>query len=206
MIATLRGTVQTVSSEHAVIEVGGVGYLVRMTGKDIAKFSAGQEIFVFTHLSVSQDSMTLYGFSNFEEQKIFLSLQKASGIGPRAALSIVSALSPEQLYEAITNNDIKVLTKAPGIGKKGAQKIILELAGSIDFSQINTENSAAAKKISSAGYENVAQGLVSLGWNIKDAEQAVSIAAKKMGLSEDFSQSKASEVLRQALKSLDKKR
>ena len=76
MIATLRGTVQTVSSEHAVIEVGGVGYLVRMTGKDIAKFSAGQEIFVFTHLSVSQDSMTLYGFSNFEEQKIFLSLQK----------------------------------------------------------------------------------------------------------------------------------
>ena len=119
MIATLRGTVQTVSSEHAVIEVGGVGYLVRMTGKDIAKFSAGQEIFVFTHLSVSQDSMTLYGFSNFEEQKIFLSLQKVSGIGPRAALSIVSALSPEQLYEAITNNDIKVLTKAPGIGKKG---------------------------------------------------------------------------------------
>ena len=180
MIATLRGTVQTVSSEHAVIEVGGVGYLVRMTGKDIAKFSAGQEIFVFTHLSVSQDSMTLYGFSNFEEQKIFPSLQKVSGIGPRAALSIVSALSPEQLYEAITNNDIKVLTKAPGIGKKGAQKIILELAGSIDFSQINTENSAAAKKISSAGYENVAQGLVSLGWNIKDAEQAVSIAAKKM--------------------------
>ena len=141
-----------------------------------------------------------------EEQKIFLSLQKVSGIGPRAALSIVSALSPEQLYEAITNNDIKVLTKAPGIGKKGAQKIILELAGSIDFSQINTENSAAAKKISSAGYENVAQGLVSLGWNIKDAEQAVSIAAKKMGLSEDFSQSQASEVLRQALKSLDKKR
>lgn len=172
MIASLNGTIAAVTKDAAIIEVGGVGYEVRMPGSDLAAMHIGQKTTVFTRLAVSQDAIALYGFLSKTAKDLFLSLQKVSGVGPKVALSLVSTLGPTQLMSAVANGDAAALAKAPGLGRKGAQKIILELKGSINLSELE-DGAQAVEEPKDSGTEQVVEALVSLGWQQRDAAQAV---------------------------------
>lgn len=172
MIASLNGTIAAVTKDAAIIEVGGVGYEVRMPGSDLAAMHIGQKTTVFTRLAVSQDAIALYGFLSKTAKDLFLSLQKVSGVGPKVALSLVSTLGPAQLMSAVANGDATALAKAPGLGKKGAQKIILELKGSINLSELE-DGTQSVEEPKDSGTEQVVEALVSLGWQQRDAAQAV---------------------------------
>lgn len=112
MIGMLRGHVESVDAVSAIIEVGGVGYEVRMPSADLASMHAGQEIKVYTSLNVSQDAITLFGFGTLASKRMFLQLQKVSGIGPKVALSLLSTLPPDRLARAVADGDATALAKA----------------------------------------------------------------------------------------------
>ena len=187
MIGMLRGHVESVDAVSAIIEVGGVGYEVRMPSADLASMHAGQEIKVYTSLNV------------------FLQLQKVSGIGPKVALSLLSTLPPDRLARAVADGDATALAKAPGLGKKGAQKIILELKGSIDLSQIEG-SSATASTPEDTGAEQVVEGLMSLGWHQQDAVHAVQTVCADNQIETPLNAEDVPRVLKLALTSLDRGR
>ena len=199
MIGMLRGHVESVDAVSAIIEVGGVGYEVRMPSADLASMHAGQEIKVYTSLNVSQDAITL------ASKRMFLQLQKVSGIGPKVALSLLSTLPPDRLARAVADGDATALAKAPGLGKKGAQKIILELKGSIDLSQIEG-SSATASTPEDTGAEQVVEGLMSLGWHQQDAVHAVQTVCADNQIETPLNAEDVPRVLKLALTSLDRGR
>lgn len=205
MIGSLRGAVEVVSTTQAVIEVGKVGYEVRMPAADLSRMHTGQEVHVWTYLNVSQDAITLYGFLDQAAKKMFLQLIKVSGVGPKVALSLLSTLSPNDLARAVADNDATALSKAPGIGKKGAQKIILELKGSINLEDLG-EKEPQSQTAKDAGAFQVVEGLMSLGWHQQDAQYAVQTACESNGIALPLSQEDMPRVLRLALTSLDRGR
>ena len=205
MIGMLRGHVESVDAVSAIIEVGGVGYEVRMPSADLASMHAGQTVKVYTSLNVSQDAITLYGFSSLASKRMFLQLQKVSGIGPKVALSLLSTLPPERLARAVADGDATALAKAPGLGKKGAQKIILELKGSIDLSQIEGA-SPETRSTEDTGSEQVVEGLMSLGWRQQDAVHAVQEVCESNHIDIPLGDDDVPRVLRLALASLDRGR
>ena len=127
MIASLRGPVLSIGLDHAVLEVGGVGYAVHATPATLAGLTRGEEVRLSTSLVVREDSMTLYGFPDADSRDLFELLQTASGVGPRLALAALAVLSPAQLSDALSDGNLTVLTQVPGIGKKSAERLILEL-------------------------------------------------------------------------------
>lgn len=205
MISTLTGRVESVEASSAVIEVHGVGYEVRMAAADLAALHAGQETHVFTSLTISQDAVTLFGFLSPASKRMFLQLQKVSGIGPKVALSLLSTLPPERLARAVADGDATALAKAPGLGKKGAQKIILELKGSIDLSQIEGA-SPETHSTEDTGSEQVVEGLMSLGWRQQDAVHAVQEVCESNHIDIPLGDDDVPRVLRLALASLDRGR
>lgn len=205
MIGMLRGHVESVDAVSAIIEVGGVGYEVRMPSADLASMHAGQEIKVYTSLNVSQDAITLFGFGTLASKRMFLQLQKVSGIGPKVALSLLSTLPPDRLAKAVADGDTAALSKAPGLGKKGAQKIILELAGRIDLDQIRPEADGPSES-RDPGARQVIEGLVSLGWRPQTAEEAVRQACDAAPIATPISAEDVPRVLKLALSSLDRGR
>ncbi len=129
MIAHLTGSVAAVAPDGAVIDVGGVGLLVQCTPGTLAGLRAGERATVATSLVVREDSLTLYGFASEDERNTFELLQTASGVGPRLAQAMLAVLTPDALRRAVAAEDLATLTSVPGIGRKGAQRIVLELAG-----------------------------------------------------------------------------
>src|SRR5579875_2693381 len=129
MIAHLDGTVSAVAPDGAVIDVGGVGLLVQCTPGTLAGLRPGEGARVATALVVREDALTVYGFATDDERNTFELLQTASGVGPRLALAMLAVFSPDQLRRAVAAEDVAALTSVPGIGRKGAQRIVLELAG-----------------------------------------------------------------------------
>ena len=205
MIGMLHGRVDSVDAVSALIEVGGVGYEVRMPSADLASIHAGQDVRVYTSLNVSQDAITLFGFGTMASKRMFLQLQKVSGIGPKVALSLLSTLPPDRLARAVADGDATALAKAPGLGKKGAQKIILELKGSIDLSQIEGSSNAGVSS-EDAGTEQVVEGLMSLGWHQQDAAEAVRMACADNQIETPLDAEDVPRVLKLALASLDRGR
>lgn len=205
MIGLLNGHVESVDADAALISVGGVGYEVRMPAADLSALHAGQETRVFTSLNVSQDTVTLYGFLTQASKRMFLQLQKVSGIGPKVALSLLSTLPPDRLARAVADGDAAALAKAPGLGKKGAQKIILELKGSIDLSQIEGSSAPAAAQVDT-GSMQVVEGLMSLGWRQQDAEHAVHEVCVEEHLETPLTNQDIPRVLKLALSALDRGR
>lgn len=205
MIGMLHGRVESVDMSSALIEVGGVGYETRMPSADLASMYAGQEVKVYTSLNVSQDAITLFGFLTPASKRMFLQLQKVSGIGPKVALSLLSTLPPDRLAHAVADGDATALAKAPGLGKKGAQKIILELKGSIDLSQIETAASVISRP-EDTGSEQVVEGLISLGWRQQDALHAVQEVCRSNDIATPLSNEDVPRVLKLALTSLDRGR
>lgn len=176
-----------------------------MPSADLASIHAGQDVKVYTSLSVSQDAVTLFGFSTLASKRMFLQLQKVSGVGPKVALSLLSTLPPDRLARAVADGDAAALAKAPGLGKKGAQKIILELKGSIDLSQIEG-SSTQSVQVGDTGAEQVVEGLMSLGWRQQDALHAVQMVCEDNRIPVPLSDDDVPRVLKLALSSLDRGR
>ena len=134
MISLLKGIVRSIASDRAVVEVGGVGLAVTITPATSALLNIGAPAQFYTSLVVREDSLTLFGFLDDEVRTLFELVQTVSGIGPKVAMSIVAALTPSQLGVAVAQEDISAIEKVPGIGRKGAQRLILELKGKLsDF-------------------------------------------------------------------------
>jgi Holliday junction DNA helicase RuvA len=184
MIAHLDGVVATVAPEGAVIDVGGVGLLVQCSPGTLAGLRPGERARVSTSLVVREDALTLYGFASEDERSTFDLLQTASGIGPRLALAMLATFSPDELRRAVAAEDVSALTRVPGIGRKGAQRIVLELAGRLGSPGDGVAVLAGAGSPGHRGTgglangaptwrEQVRTGLVNLGWQGKDADQAI---------------------------------
>lgn len=194
MIAQLKGTVVEVDHEMAVVDVSGIGFAVRMSASDLSRLRSGCEATVFTHLAISQDAVSLYGFLDKRARDLFLDLQKVSGVGPKAALALLSVMTVDQLLTAIDKQDVAALTKAKGVGKRGAQKVILELSGKIaDLSQ--QEKAAAIPH----NMGQVIDGLVSLGWQESQARPAVDEVMEDQRIEGDIPQDRIADVLRRSL-------
>ena len=178
MISHLRGTVSGVAPDGAVIEIGGVGFSVQCTPGTLAGLRPGETAHVSTALIVREDSLTLYGFGSDDERNVFELLQTASGVGPRLALAMLAVHSPDALRRAVTTGDLGALTLVPGIGKKGAQRIVLELKDRLGApGDIPIDGARAATAASPSWREQAQSGLVNLGWPARDAEQAVQAVA-----------------------------
>lgn len=170
----IKGKYITKKDNFVVIEAGGVGYKIYTSALNLEKMPAvGTEITMFTHLYVREDVQDLYGFSTNEEITLFLQLMSVSGIGPKAALSIMSVMSCEQFALAVITNDTKAITKAQGVGPKAAQRIILELKDKLKTQEaLPADIQATAKEVQNNQSEAVT-ALVVLGYTANEAKRAV---------------------------------
>ena len=171
MIAYIRGIVTEKNINTVVVECGGIGYDIFATGRDIDKLSKGGEVLIHTYLRISEDAHTLYGFLNKDDMDMFKKLISVSGVGPKAALSIMSTLSGFDLKMAIVSEDYKAISAAVGVGVKIAKKIILELKEKVDIDGI-TFAEVDNNGVSSVASE-VVEALVSLGYSSSEAYKAV---------------------------------
>ena len=206
MIAHLRGTVAGVAPDGAVIEVGGVGMRVQCTPGTLATLRPGEPAQVATSLVVREDSLTLYGFCSDDERNVFELLQTATGVGPRLALAMLAVHAPDALRRAVSTEDLGALTMVPGIGKKGAQRIVLEMKDRLGPPGDGGEGLPvrAAQRVPS-WRDQVQSGLVTLGWPARDAEAAIA-ALEDEGVigGSDGGAVDVATVLRAALRKLSK--
>jgi len=198
MIASLTGTVEAVGLDHAVVIVGGVGMLVKATPTTLAGLTVGREARIATSLVVREDSLTLFGFTDDDERRVFETLQTVSGVGPRLALAMLAVHTPDGLRRAVAGEDLAALQRVPGIGRKGAQRIVLEIGDKLGApgDGAATGTPPVVEQPSSQAPE-VVDALVQLGWSEKVAAGAVGAV---MGRSEAPSDVPA--VLRAALQHL----
>ncbi len=174
MISSVRGRVAHIGLDHVVVEVGGVGLAVQSTPAMLAELRVGSEAALATTLEVREDSLTLFGFETPDEREAFLTLQTVTGVGPRLAMAVLAVLGPEDLRRAVADEDLTTLMRVPGIGKKSAQRLVLELAGKIGApSGVEPADGGGAAPSGSVD-EDVVAALTQLGWSAKDAASAVS--------------------------------
>ena len=175
MISLLNGVVRSLTSDKTILEVGGVGYSISITTQTSNSLSIGAPVTLFTSLVVREDSLTLFGFSDDESRQLFELVQTVSGIGPKVALSILNSLTPDQLARSVATEDVSAIEKVPGIGRKGAQRLILELQGKISVG-------SGHQKISHqpAWREQLVSALISLGFSAKDSDVAISTVVGKL--------------------------
>ncbi len=168
MISSLRGTVLAVGGNSMVVEVGGIGYAVAVTPQLALSVSAGGEVLVHTALIVRDDDLSLFGFRDLDELRVFDLLRGVTGVGPKSALGVLSAMTPAQVAFAVTSEDDAAFRKVSGIGPKTAKLITISLAGKV------APPSAARPSVRSVGTDaSVVAALVGLGWPEKVAGQAV---------------------------------
>lgn len=179
MIGYVRGAVSHLVADHCFIDVQGVGYRVYIAGTTRQKLVVGKVATLFTHMHVREDAMVLYGFYAQDEYDLFLTLVSVNGIGPKVAMGILSAIDPNQFRIAISTKNMAILTKLPGIGKKTAERIILELKDKIG--DITEEEVAEANVQVAAGdmIEEAILALVSLGYNQNEIIPVVKKIGKK---------------------------
>jgi holliday junction DNA helicase RuvA len=208
VISHLAGTVAAIAPEGAVIEVGGVGLLVQCTPGTLATLRPGESARVATSLVVREDALTLYGFASEDERNTFELLQTASGVGPRLALAMLAVFTPDALRRAVATEDLAALTTVPGIGKKGAQRIVLELAGRLGSAgELPVQAGHLGNGTPAAPWrEQVRAGLVSLGWQAREADQAIAAVEPELtGGPSDGQAVDVSVALRAALRVLGKR-
>jgi Holliday junction DNA helicase RuvA len=176
MIASVRGVVIAIALDKAVIEVGGVGMQVQCAPNTLAGLKAGVEARLATSLVVREDSLTLYGFADDDSKQLFELLQTASGVGPRVAQAVLAVHQPDAVRRAISGGDLTALTKVPGIGKKGAERMVLELRDKIGVVPIGPDGATGV--LGGDWQEQVRQGVIGLGWSAAQADQAVTAVAE----------------------------
>ncbi|MGB3686263.1 MAG: Holliday junction branch migration protein RuvA [Ornithinimicrobium sp.] len=182
MIASVRGIVGKVGLDHLIVEVGGVGLRIHATPATAASYSTGADAFMHTSLVVREESLTLYGFGDENARLLFEQVQTVSGVGPRLAQAMLSVHEPDVVRRAIAGGDLVSLTKVPGIGRKGAERIVLELKDKMAVVPADGRGSAVASTSADAvgtadpDSGQVVEALVGLGWSSKQAEGAVRTA------------------------------
>jgi Holliday junction DNA helicase RuvA len=178
MIASVAGTVLSVSPTAAVVEVGGVGLLVQCTPATLAGLAVGEPARLATALVVRETELTLYGFADADERDVYETLQGAAGVGPKLAQAVLGVLAPDEVRRAVADEDLTALTKVPGVGRKGAQRIVLDLKDKLGppAGGASRPAGAATGRIMPAprtAAEQVADALVGLGYSGREAEDAV---------------------------------
>ena len=191
MIAYIKGEVAWIEEERIVLESGNIGYNIMMPASSFdTQDLVGKEVKIYTHLNVREDAMQLYGFLNLDELKTFRLLLGVNGIGPKAALGILSGLTTDELRFAVLSDDVKTISKAPGIGKKTAQKLILELKDKIDLEEVfetkqehvrETEGKMESKE-ENAAKKDAVDALTALGYSSTEALRAV----RQTGVTQDM--------------------
>ncbi len=197
MIASVRGEVLSVGLDHAVVEVGGVGLAVQAVPATLATLRRGEQARLATTLVVREDSLTLYGFADADARELFTLLQTVSGVGPRLALAMLAVLEPDVLRTALAEGDLAVLTRVPGIGRKGAERLVVELRDRV--TALAAPAPATAAPVAALPTQ-VTDALVGLGFATRQAEQAVAAV-----LADGDAQDTAA-VLREALRRLGRNR
>lgn len=199
MIAFVRGEVASIGLTSAVVEVGGIGIELQCTPGTLAGLRRGQPATLPSSLVVREDSLTLFGFADADEKALFELVQTASGVGPKLAQAMIAVLRPDDLRRAVAEEDVKTLTKVPGIGQKGAQRIILELKDRIGAPGTVAHLPGESPIAAAAWKPQVHAGLVGLGWSAKEADRAVETVAPEAGDVPDVAA-----LLRAALRSLSR--
>ncbi|HTY72782.1 MAG TPA: Holliday junction branch migration protein RuvA [Actinomycetes bacterium] len=198
MIAYVSGRVGALAPEQAVIEVGGVGLAVQCTPGTLARLRVGQAAQLATSLVVREDSLTLYGFADDDERCVFELLQTATGVGPRLAQAALAVLTPDELRRAVAAEDLATLVSVPGIGRKGAQRIVLELKDRLG-APVGPGSAAVPAPRSADWRGQVHAGLIGLGWSTREADEAVAAVADDAGETPDVAG-----LLRAALRTLSR--
>jgi holliday junction DNA helicase RuvA len=200
VISSVRGQVLSIGLDHAVVEVGGVGLAVQATPGTLAGLRRGEEAALSTALIVREDSLTLFGFADADARQLFGLLLSVSGIGPKIALATLAVLEPDKLRAALAEGNTAMLTQVPGIGRKGAERLVIELRDKVG--QLATPGTLPPHVGPTADLvrSQVTEALLGLGFPVKQAEQAVDAVLAESGSAE------TSAVLRKALTSLGRKR
>lgn len=201
MIAFVSGPVAALAPDSAVVEVGGIGIAVQCTPNTLSGLRQGQQTMLATSLVVREDSLTLYGFADDDERQVFELLQTASGVGPRLAQSMLAVHTPDALRRAVATGDEKALTAVPGIGKKGAQKLLLELTDRLG----EPVGAPAVGTAVSVGWrDQLHAALIGLGYATREADEAVAAVAPQAEAAEGTPQ--VGQLLRAALQTLNRAR
>jgi Holliday junction DNA helicase RuvA len=210
VIASVQGKVAAVSPDGAVVEVGGIGLAVQCTPGTIARLQVGEPARLSTSLVVREDSLTLYGFADDDERQLFELLQTANGVGPRLAQAVLAIHPPREVRRAVSMGDLKALMQVPGIGKKGAERLVLELRDRLGVSTSDTSLDGPALPAGLPPLTPVARwrdqlssALVGLGWSGREADTALAalepVAAEQL---ESTGNIEVAILLRQALQML----
>ncbi|MEV7509779.1 Holliday junction branch migration protein RuvA [Streptomyces sp. NPDC089922] len=207
MIAFVSGVVAALTPTLAVIEVGGVGMAVQCTPNTIAGLRVGEQGRLATSLVVREDSLTLYGFADDDERQVFELLQTASGVGPRVAQAMLGVHTPDALRVAFAAGDAKALTAVPGIGPKGAQKLLLELKGKLGAPAPVVGAQRAVASAPAAWTEQLTAALIGLGYASREAEEAVvTVTPQAEAAIASGGSAPVPQLLRAALQSLNRAR
>ncbi|GAA5009526.1 Holliday junction branch migration protein RuvA [Streptomyces siamensis] len=203
MIAFVSGPVAALAPDSAVVEVGGIGIAVQCTPNTLSTLRTGRETKLATSLVVREDSLTLYGFADDDERQTFELLQTASGVGPRLAQAMLAVHSPDALRRAVSTGDEKALTAVPGIGKKGAQKLLLELKDRLG-EPLGTGGPAIGTAVTTGWRDQLHAALIGLGYATREADEAVSAVAPQAAAAEGAPQ--VGQLLKAALQTLNRAR
>jgi len=195
MIGMLRGKVWEIQSDRLVMDVQGVGYLLTVPYGLLAKCSPGQELVVYTHVVMREDDLSLYGFSSFDEKQLFLQMLSVSGIGPKAAISLLSTFGAAQIESAIVSENLNLLTKVPGIGKKTAQRLILELKEKFKGHVSLPMDGESFSTSSPLMHSEALQTLLALGFGLDEARQALNRQKDDGGLTTEEQVKRALRIL-----------
>ncbi len=202
MIAFVSGPVAALAPDSAVVEVGGIGIAVQCTPNTLSGLRRGQQTKLATSLVVREDSLTLYGFADDDERQVFELLQTASGVGPRLAQAMLAVHTPDTLRRAVSTGDEKALTAVPGIGKKGAQKLLLELKDRLG-EPIGAGTSVGAP-VSDSWRDHLHAALIGLGYATREADEAVAAVTPRAEAAQGTPQ--VGQLLKAALQTLNRAR
>ena len=201
MIASVHGTVLALRLDAVVVDVNGVGMLVQAAPGTLAQLRVGQPAMLHTSLVVREDALTLFGFADDDEREVFETVQTVTGVGPRLALAMLAVHSPEDLRRAVATEDLKALERVPGIGRKGAQRIVLELRDRLGApSRVAVAGAAPQPAVAGDRRDQVVDALVGLGWNLRAAQEAVTTVLD--GSPDPVGPDEVAGVLRAALRTL----
>jgi Holliday junction DNA helicase RuvA len=206
MIAFVRGEVSAVFVDSAVIDVGGVGIQVMCTPSTLAELTRGGQATLMTAMVVREDSLTLFGFADYDERALFELLQTASGVGPKLAQAMLAVHGPDELRRAVVTEDLVALCRVPGVGRKGAQRIVLELKDRIGTPSGAVPGLGSGGRPGADGWrDQVRAGLLGLGWSTREAEAALDNVAPMADESmSDGGPAPVADLLRAALRSLSR--
>ncbi|MFI9258003.1 Holliday junction branch migration protein RuvA [Streptomyces sioyaensis] len=206
MIAFVSGPVAALAPDTAVVEVGGIGMAVQCTPDTLSTLRIGQQAKLATSLVVREDSLTLYGFADDDERQTFELLQTASGVGPRLAQAMLAVHSPDALRRAVATGDEKALTAVPGIGKKGAQKLLLELKDRLG-EPVGVGRAGVGSAVTAGWRDQLHAALIGLGYATREADEAVAaVAPQAEAAVADGAAPQVPQLLRAALQSLNRAR